>query len=62
MENELEIFKAEYLSDHLLDLTKIRNLTLDDQTTMYKTYKIKRPQNTNSGISHHLLGHTRTDC
>jgi hypothetical protein len=36
--------KVKYLSNHLLDLTKILNLYLDDQTILYKSFKSRRPQ------------------
>ena len=35
MEDDLEILKVEYLSNHLLGPTQILNLSLDDQTTLY---------------------------
>ena len=41
MENDLKILKVEYLSDHLLDHTQILNLSLDDQTILYKFFQWK---------------------
>ena len=39
MEDDLNISKVEYLSNHLWDPTKISNLTLDDQITLYTFFK-----------------------
>jgi hypothetical protein len=38
MEDDLKILKVGYLSNHLLDQTKILNLRLDNQT-VYKSLK-----------------------
>ena len=35
MEDDLKIFEVEYISNHLLDLAHILNLSLDEQTTLY---------------------------
>ena len=35
MEDDLKILKVEYLSNPLLDHTKILNLSLDDQTLFF---------------------------
>ena len=35
MEDDLKILQVEYLSNHLLDIAQILNLSLDDQTTLY---------------------------
>ena len=43
MEDNLKILKVEYLSNHLLNNTKILNLSLEDQTTFYKLLKCRRP-------------------
>ena len=43
MEDDLKILKVEYLSNLLLDLTQILNLSLDDQTIFYKSLKWRRP-------------------
>ena len=51
MEDDLKIFKWEYVSNHLLDHTKILNLCFDDQTIFYKSLKRRQPQNFKSGIS-----------
>ena len=44
MEDNLIIIRMEYLSNHLLDTTKISNLSLDDETTLYivKLFKWRR--------------------
>ena len=39
MEHDLTVLKVEYLSNHLLDHTPILNISLDDQTTFYKSLK-----------------------
>ena len=39
MEDDLQILRMEYLSNHLLDSTQILNLSLDDQTILYKSFK-----------------------
>ena len=44
MEDDLKILKVEYLSNLLLDLTQILNLSLDDQTIFYKSLKWRQPQ------------------
>ena len=44
MEDDLKILKVEYLSYHLLDHTQILNLSLDDQTIFYKSFKWRWPQ------------------
>ena len=38
MEDDLKISKVEYLSNHLWDLTKNLNLSLDDQIILYKFF------------------------
>ena len=43
MEDDLKIFKEEYLSNHLFDPTQILNLSLDDQTIFSKSLKWRRP-------------------
>ena len=43
MEDDLKILKVEYISNHLLDLTQILNLSLDDQIILYKFFKWRRP-------------------
>ena len=51
MEDALKISKVEYLSNHLLDPTQILNLSLDDQTILYKiTSNGRRPQNIKGGM------------
>ena len=44
MEDDLKIFKVEYLSNHRLDLTQIWDLSLDYQTKHYKGFKLRWPQ------------------
>ena len=41
MEDGLKILKVEYLSNHLLNLSQILNLSLDDQTIMYNEDDLK---------------------
>ena len=61
MEDDLGILKVEYLSNHLLDPTQTLNLSLNDQTILYKFFKWKttstgrRPQIIKSGISQQPL-------
>ena len=43
MEDDLKILKVEYLSNHLLDHTQILNLSWDDQTIFYKSFKWRWP-------------------
>jgi hypothetical protein len=43
MEDDHKILKVEYLSNHLLDHIQMLNLSLDDQTIFYKTFKWRRP-------------------
>ena len=43
MEDDLKILKVEFLRNHLLDHTQILNLSLDDQTILYKSAKWSRP-------------------
>jgi hypothetical protein len=38
MEDDLKIFKVEYLSNHWLDLPQISNLSLGDQTKIKNTW------------------------
>ena len=38
MEDELKILDVEYLSNHWMDLAQIWNLSLGDQTKIYKTF------------------------
>ena len=44
MEDDLKILKVEYLSNHWLDLTRIWNLRLGDQTKLYKCVKWRQPR------------------
>ena len=39
MEDDIKILRMEYLSDRLLDPTQMLNLSLDDQTILYKSFK-----------------------
>jgi hypothetical protein len=39
MEDDLKIWKVEYLSNRLLDHTQIFNLSLDDQTIFKKSWR-----------------------
>ena len=39
MEDNLKMLKVEYLSNHLLDHTPILDLSFDDQTRSYKSFK-----------------------
>ena len=50
-EENFKILKVECLINHLLDPAPILNLSLDDQTILYKSFKRRRPQNIKSGIS-----------
>ena len=66
MEDELKILKVKYLRNHLLDHTQILNLSIDDQTIIYKFFKsILPPMEDNlkilkvEYISNHLLDHTQ---
>ena len=43
MEDNLQIFKLEYLSIHLSDLTQIWNLSLGDQAKVYEHFKWRQP-------------------
>ena len=43
MEDDLKILKKDYLSNHLLDPTKLLKLSLDDQTMLYKSFKWRQP-------------------
>ena len=43
MEDDLKIFKVEYLRNPLLDHTQILNLSLDDQTILYK-FRLRWPK------------------
>ena len=43
MEDDLQKVKVEYLRNHLLDPTQILNLSLDDQTILYKFFKFRQP-------------------
>ena len=38
MEDDLQILKVEYLSNHVLDPTQILNFSLNDQTMLYKSF------------------------
>ena len=49
------MLKVEYLSNNLVDHTKILILSLDDETILYKSLKLGRPQNIKSGISQQQL-------
>ena len=44
MEDDLKIFKVEYLRNQGLDLTQIWDLRLDYQTKLYKCFKLRQPQ------------------
>ena len=61
MEDDLQIFKVEYLSNHLLDHSQILNLSLDDQIIFLPTFKMKTTFNggqrrrVKSEISQHQL-------
>ena len=66
MEDNLAILKVEYLSNHLLDPTQILNLSLDDQTILFKLFKWRRPPMEDDlkilkveYISNHLLDPTQ---
>jgi hypothetical protein len=39
MEDDLKLFKVEYLSNRLLDHAQILNLSLECQTILYKSFK-----------------------
>jgi hypothetical protein len=39
MEHYLKILKVEYLSNHVLDHTRMLNLSLNEQTIFYKSLK-----------------------
>ena len=39
MEDNLNILKVKYISNHLLDHTKLLNLSLDQQSIFYKSLK-----------------------
>ena len=43
MEDDLKILKVEYLSIPLLDHAQILNLSLHDQTILYKFFKSRSP-------------------
>jgi hypothetical protein len=43
MEDDLKIWKVEYISNHWLDLTQIWNLSYWDQTKVQKGIKGRRP-------------------
>ena len=43
MEDDLKIFKVEYLNNHLMDRTQLLNISLDDQIIFYKSLKWRRP-------------------
>jgi hypothetical protein len=65
LEDDLKIPKVEYLSNHLLDLTQILYLSLDNQTIFYKSLKpIQTPTEDDLKILkveyliNHLLYHT----
>jgi hypothetical protein len=38
MEDDLKILKVEYLSNNLLDTIQTLNLSLDEQTVLYKSF------------------------
>ena len=60
MEDNLKILKGEYLSNHLLDHTKILKLSSDVQTTCYK-FLNEDDQQILKGeyLSNHLLDKTQ---
>jgi hypothetical protein len=39
MEDDIQMLKVEYLTNHFWDYTQIQNLRLDDQTIFYKSLK-----------------------
>jgi hypothetical protein len=43
MEDDLKMWKVEYLTNHWLDLTQIWNLSYWDQTKVQKSIKWRRP-------------------
>jgi hypothetical protein len=43
MEDNIKIWKVEYLSNHLLDHIQILNLSLYDQTIFYKSFLWRKP-------------------
>jgi hypothetical protein len=59
MEDDLKIFKEEYLSNHLLDHTQILSLSLNDQIILFQwetTSNGRQPQILKvEYISNHLL-------
>ena len=66
MEDDLKILKWEYLSNHLLEHNQILNLSLDDQTIFYKSFKWRWPPMEDNPkilkveyLSNHLLDHTK---
>ena len=65
MEEDLKILIVEYLSNHLLNHAQILNLSLDDQTIFYNSFKWRRPPMEEDlkilnveYLSNHLLDHT----
>ena len=44
MEDNLKIYKVEYISNHWSDLTQILDLSLGYKTKLYKCFKSRRPQ------------------
>ena len=66
MEEDLKLLKLEYLSINLLDLTQISNLSLDEQTVLYKSFQWRQPSIEDDlkilkveYLSNHLLDHTQ---
>ena len=66
MEDYLKILKVEFLSNHLLDHTKILNLSLHDHTIFYKSPKGRQPSKEDDlkifkveYLRNHILDHTQ---
>ena len=66
MEDDIKIFKVEYLSNQLLGHTQISDLRLDDQTIFYKSLKWRLPTMEDDlkifkveYFTNHLLDHTQ---
>ena len=43
MEDALKILKVEYIRNHLLDYTQSLNLSFDEQTILYRSFKWRQP-------------------
>ena len=66
MEDDIKIFKVEYLSNRLLDHTQILNLEFGDHTIFWKSFKWRWPTMEYDikiikveYLSNHLLDHTQ---